>query len=307
MSTSIKTKGFVRDVLIVAGQELGESLRTKRALLMIILFSGITVFVMYLFTKILISIETQLLSTLGLEAGASGGTAGALWKNDFFRGALVHIMDGDKEAAKMLLQFSPVSLFYGFITIHMVPWLVALTASARLTEDIWSGAARFVLCRTTRLAWTLGKFIGQALQLLVALLITVVAAWLTAWFRLDAFDMGQAARDMLLFAPKAWIFGLAFLGLVSGISMFCKTPGIANVLGIVGFLCVTTLHAVARGLEGDGWRQIFDGIQILLPHHHYFNLMYPDWEHTLPAALFLLALGLGYLLAGYARFAKKDL
>ena len=119
--------------------------------------------------------------------------------------------------------------------------------------------------------------------------------------------MGQAMRDMLLFAPKAWIYGLAFLGLVSGISMFCRSPGIANVLGVVGYLVATAIYYVAKAHAGDGWRCILDGVQIVLPQHHYFALLYPDWEHTLPSAVFLLALGLAYLFIGYLRLARKDL
>ena len=45
----------------------------------------------------------------------------------------------------------------------------------------------------------------------------------------------------------------------------------------------------------------------MLPNGHYFDLMRPDWDHALPAALFLLALGLGYLFLGYARLMHKDL
>lgn len=298
---------FLRDVLIVAGQELAESLRTKRALLLMVLFSGITVFVTFLFTKMLISLEKEVVSAIGLEAGATGGASNALWKNKHFQNMLTSLMDGDSEAAQMLLQFSPMGLFYGWIMINMAPWLVALTSSARITEEIWSGAARFVLCRTTRMAWVLGKYLGQSLQLLLALLLTVLAGWTTAWFRLESFDMAQALRDMLLFAPKAWIYGMAFLGMVSGISMFCRSPGIANVLGIVGYLIATSIYYTARANAGEGWRRLLDGVQLVLPQHHYFALMYPDWEHTVPATVFLLALGLTYLFIGYTRLARKDL
>lgn len=298
---------FLHDVLTVAGQELGESMRTKRAILLMVLFCGITVFATFLFTKLLISLEKEVLSVMGLDEGAAGSASNVLWKNKHFQHMLVEMMDGDTQAARMLLQFSPMGLFYGWIMLSMAPWLVALTSSARITEEVWSGAARFVLVRTTRLAWVLGKFIGQALLLLVALLLTVAAGWITAWFRLEVFDMRQALGDMLLFAPRVWVYGLAFLGLVSGISMFCRTPGIANALGIVGFLVVTALYYLAKTFAGDGWRSILDAVQLVLPHHHFFDLMYPDWGHTVPALTFLLALGLGYLLIGYSHLARKDL
>lgn len=298
---------FLHDVLTVAGQELGESIRTKRAILLMVLFCGIIVFATFLFTKLLISLEKEVLSVMGLDEGAAGSASNVLWKNKHFQNMLVQMMDGDTEAARMLLQFSPMGLFYGWIMLSMAPWLVALTSSARITEEVWSGAARFVMVRTTRLAWVLGKFIGQALLLLVALLLTVAAGWITAWLRLEVFDMRQALGDMLLFAPRVWVYGIAFLGLVSGISMFCRTPGIANALGIVGFLAATALYYTAKAFAGDGWRSILDTVQLVLPQHHFFDLMYPDGGHTVPALTFLLALGLGYLLIGYSHLARKDL
>lgn len=297
---------FVRDICIVAGQELSESVRTKRAILLTVLFCGATVAGTLMFIKLLASVEEQLVGVLGLDAGAAGGATAALWKSDMFRQTIVHLV-GDRDLAQSLLQFTPLGLFYGWLSFAIVPWLVAFTSSSRITEEIWSGSARFVLTRTTRIAWVLGKYVGQALQLLCALLLTVFAAWLTGYLKLESFPGAATFRDMLLFAPKAWIYGLCFLGLVSGISLFCKSPGIANVLGLIGFLLTSGAWHLAHRFAGEGWRRILDVVQIVLPRQHYQDLMRPDWGHALPATIFLVALGLCYLFAGYLWLQRKDL
>lgn len=306
MAAAPPAKSFLRDLCIVAGQELAESVRTKRALLLTLLFCGVTVAFTLWFIKMITIVEEQLVNALVLDAGTTGSTAAALWKSDMFRRGLTDMI-GDKDVAASLLEFTPLGLFFGFMSLSLAPWLVALTSSARITEEIWSGSARFVLCRTTRLAWLFGKYLGQALQLLVALMLSIAACWLCGWFRLGSFDGAATFRDMLLLAPKAWIYGLTFLGLVSGISMFCKSPGIANVLGMIGLIVTSAGYHLAHHFAADGWRRILDAVQIVLPRHHYFDLMRPDWAHALPATVFLLALGLGYLLVGYARLARKDL
>jgi ABC-type transport system involved in multi-copper enzyme maturation permease subunit len=306
MSSKPGPNRFARDVFIVAGQELSDSIRTKRAILLIILMCGIMVAGTLMFIKLIKSVETQLVSALGLDAGPTGSATATLWKSDFFRHALSEMV-GDKDVAQTLLQFTPLGLYFGWFAMMLAPWLVALTSSERIAEEIWSGSARFVLCRTTRLAWAFGKFIGQALQLLVALLLCIIASWLCGWFKFDSFEGARTFGDMLLFAPKAWILGLSYLGLVTGISMFCKSPGVARVLGIIGFISATGIYQLAKHFAGDGIWRILDGVQIILPQHHYFDLMRPDWAHALPATIFLIALGLGYLLIGYARLAKRDL
>jgi ABC-type Na+ transport system ATPase subunit NatA len=152
-----------------------------------ILFGGFAVIGTSWFIKFLKSVESQLVATLNLDAGASGGATAALWKSDFFRSMIVHMV-GDRDLAESLLQFTPIGLYFGWLSMTFAPWLVAQTSSARVTEEIWSGSARFVLCRTTRLAWVLGKYLGQSLQLLAALALCVAASWLTGRIMLESFD-----------------------------------------------------------------------------------------------------------------------
>lgn len=305
MSTPPANGRFLRDVLIVAGQELAESIRTKRAILLLILFGGCTVLGTVLFTTALINVEKEFVTVIGLEQGAPGGATTALWKSKNFQNILVGMV-GDRDLALALLRFTPIGLFYGWLMLLLVPWLVAMTSSSRIAEEIWSGSARFVLCRTTRLAWLFGKHVGQSLLLFVALLLTIAAAWATGYLKLDSFDGAATFRDMLLFAPKAWVYGLAYLALVGGISACCRSPGIANVLGLAGLLLSQALYGIARHQAGEGWRRVLDAGLNILPQHFCFELMRPEWSRALPAAVFLFALGCGYLLLGYARLARRD-
>jgi hypothetical protein len=145
------------------------------------------------------------------------------------------------------------------------------------------------------------------LLLLVALLVSVPAAWLCGLLRMTEYPALATAWSMTLFAGKAWIYGLAFLGLASGVSLIFRSPGLATAGGLIALMGVSALFHVARHYAGPGWARAWDTVQSLTPRSHYFDLLKPDLVHSGTAALFLLLLGLGYLLLGYARLARRDL
>ena len=298
---------FLRDILIVAGQELADSIRSRRALVVLLLFLGGAAAGSLLSIKFIESIEKGLNAAMGLDAsGRTGDVTATVWKNPAFRHTVTEMI-GDRDLAESLLNVPPLSLFYCAIAFFFTPMLVALTSSARMTEEIWSGSARFVLFRTTRLAWCLGKYGGQALQLLVAFLLSVPVAWLCGYFRLASFDGAATLLAMLIFTFKAWIYSLSFLGIVSGLSLWCRNPGIATALGLFSLIVFSAVYYTAKHFAGEGWRRSLDLVQLLTPRAHYFDLLRPDLAHAVTATVFIVALSLGYLLLGHLRLSRRDL
>ena len=88
---------------------------------------------------------------------------------------------------------------------------------------------------------------------------------------------------------------------------FAATSGGRAVVALVHGPSGMGKSALCRHFAADGWRRIFDAIQIVLPPYHHFDLRRPDWGHALPATIFLIALGLSYLVIGYTYLAKRDL
>lgn len=298
---------LLRDVAVVAWQELADALRSRRALVVLLLFFLGSVAGTLMSIKFIHTVEQSLSGVLGLEAGTgTGGTTATLWKSQWFRNTVTNMVD-DKSLAEALLNVPPLSLFFSVIAFLFTPMLVMLTAAPRLAEEIWSGSARFALFRTTRLAWCLGKFGGQALLLLAALLASVPAAWLCGLLRMTDYPAWATLAAMFAFAGKAWLYGLAFLGLATGISMLFRSPGLATAAGLIALMGVTAGFHLSRHFAGPGWRRLLDVVQLLMPRAHYYDLLRPDLAHSLTAALYLALLGLGYLMIGYARLARRDL
>ena len=296
-----------RAVWIVARHELADSVRSRRVLVLLLLYLAGSVAGTLLFISILQKVERQLVETLGLAAANNTGSVTAtLWKSDWFKGILTTLV-GDRERAAALLAIPPLGLFYGWLSLSFAPLLVMLMSSARIAEEIWSGSVRFVLFRASRLHWCLGKFAGQAAQLMLALLISAVGAWCVGLIRMHAFQPLPTAWAMLGFACKAWVYAMAFLGLATAISQVCTAPNLALALGFIAMIAMTALSALARHFTGAGVRRLWDLANALTPGGHRLDLGWGDALHAWPAAVFLLTLSVAYLLAGYAAFARRDL
>ena len=297
----------LRNTWTVARHELVDSIRSRRAIVLLILYVLGAVAATLLFVKLLHTLENQLEKAIGVaEAQKAGGTSSALWKNQMFKGMLSHVVGSDAAAIK-LLSFTPLALFYGWISFTFTPLLVILMSSARISEEIWSGSVRFVMFRTSRLSWCAGKFAGQALQLLVALLLSALAAWVTGWFRLAFFAPLPNAIDLLVFALKAWVYSIAFLGLATGVSQAVASPNVATALGFVAMVVVGILHSIASWVTMQPWRMILETTDMMLPGGHQLDLWLTDAAHAVPAVLFVLCLGTAYALAGYVSFSRRNL
>jgi hypothetical protein len=130
---------LLRDVAVVAWQELADALRSRRALVVLLLFFLGSVAGTLLSIKFIHTVEKSLSGVLGLEAGTgTGGTTATLWKSQWFRSTVTNMVD-DKSLAEALLNVPPLSLFFSVIAFLFTPMLVMLTAAPRLAEEIWSG------------------------------------------------------------------------------------------------------------------------------------------------------------------------
>lgn len=297
----------LRSAIIVAGHELADSIRSRRALVVLILYFLGALAATLLFVKVLHEIENQLESALGVaKSGKAGGATSVLWKNEFFRDALIHLT-GDRKLALELLSIPPLGVFYGWLSFTFAPFLVVLLSATRIAEEVWSGSVRFALFRTSRLAWCMGKFLGQACLVLAALLVSAAAAWLVGWYRLAAFDPAANAWAIAFFAIKSWIYALAFLGLAMGVSQTVSGANMAAALGFLALVVAGILGSVSDFLAGPGWRRVWELIHMLTPGGHQMDLWRMDAAHSLSAAVFLIALAVAYMLAGHARFSRRDL
>ena len=294
-------------IAIIARNELADSVRSRRVIAMVILYLIGAAAATALFISFLHAVETKLMHANGVgDSRPPGTTMAALWQSDSFRNTVISLL-GDRQLAQSLLAVPPLGLFYGWLALTFTPVLVVLMAAPRVAEEVSAGSVRYVLVRAARSHWCLGKFAGQALQVLVALLLSAASAWVVGMLWLHDFQPAATAWHMLLFALKAWIYALPFLGLALGVSQLCTSPTLALVFGFVSLVALSILSSVSGWLAGSGWRRGWDVVNALTPGGHKGALWWNDLTHVVPAMAFLLALAAGYSWLGYAHFSRRDL
>jgi ABC-type transport system involved in multi-copper enzyme maturation permease subunit len=296
-----------KTLVTLARHELADSVRSRRVIVLSLLYVAGSMAATMLFVAILQKVERQVAQSLGVSAAAGAGNVTAtLWKSDGFRSVLINLAGSDS-LARTLLDVPPLALFYGWLSFTFTPALVMLTSSARIAEEVWSGSARFVLFRASRLHWCLGKFIGQAVQILGALLLSAAGAWLVGLIRMKSFEPAGTAGAMLGYALLAWVYSLTFLGLALAVSQWCSAPNLALAFGFLAMIVLAVVAGVSNHFAGEGWRRVLDLGYVLTPDGHSKALWWRDAAHLLPACVFLGSLAFVYFAAGYARFARRDL
>ncbi len=300
-------RGFFQSSGIVARQEWADAFRSRRAIVLLVLYFAGALAATLIFIKVLHHVENQVESAVGIsQSRQAGASTSALWRSHSFRQVLIGLA-GDEALARDLLSLPPLALFYGWLSFAFTPLLVILLSSARIAEEVWSGSVRFALFRVPRGSWVFGKLTGQAAQLLVALLASGAAAWIMGWWRLAGFDPVANALVILLFALKAWVYAFAWLGVAMAVSQLLTSPTLASVFGLVALMALAAISGLAAAFTGPGWRAALDLVRMLTPGGHEADLWRLDTAHAVPAVLFLLALGLAYTAVGYARFGRRDL
>lgn len=298
---------ILRDIGLVTRYELQDAVRSRRAVVMLGLYLVAAVLSCNGFIGAMHRIEAQVAEMLQIQAPDAAGTmTETLWKSDRFR-HMIRDLVGDADVAEGLFGQSPMVLIYGWLAFMYTPLLVVLTASGRVAEEVASGSARFALFRTPRLSWCLGKFLGQAGLIFLALVLNAAGAWCVARFRMPGADGAVMAQGMLLFAGRAWLYALPFLGLSLGVSQLTRSPNLALVFSIVAMAGLSLLYWVSRLGTGEGFQRVGPLVRALTPQGHRLDLWRMDAPHLVTAGAYLATLGLVYLALGHLFFRRRDL
>ena len=300
-------KHTFRNIWHIARYEIADSVLSRRVAVLLILYLAGTMLACNGFISIIHKLETQLTEVMALGSVSSpGAVTDALWKSDTFRRMIIHLV-GDKDVALELLSVPPIALVYAWLVFMFIPVLIMMSASGRIAEETAHGSARFILIRVTRSEWCLGKFMGQAIEVILPLSLSVIGAWSIARFRLVGLDGFAAMQAMIIYGWKAWIYALPFIGLALGISQLTKSPYLAMAIGFFTWVVMSILFLMSRHFAGDGLKQIWTVIPMLMPAGHRLDLWRLDPVHVCVASFYLVVLGIAYLCAGHLVFAKKDI
>ncbi|MBP5510382.1 MAG: hypothetical protein J6Z49_05640 [Kiritimatiellae bacterium] len=299
---------FFSKIWRVAAYEWFDAIRSRRAIVILLLYLVTAVLGMNGSISMLEKIETQLVETLQLpESKHTGIVSTVIWKSKPFQ-RMVKSLTRDELVLKDITGKHPVELIYAWFAFLCAPLLVVLVAANRIPEELGSGAVRYQIFRTSRACWSLGKYMGMALMVACAIGIGALGAYVVAAFRLwMGGDSPNFFLGLLQWGFRAWIYSLAFLGLVMGLSHLTHSPNKATVLGILALVACSVLHVLASIHRYTGrLSEVWVYVERLIPSAYKGEL----WRFSVPplatASASLVALGFCYLLLGYAFFRRRD-
>jgi ABC-type transport system involved in multi-copper enzyme maturation permease subunit len=286
----------------VARFELAEALRSRLITIVLILYGAGAALGAYVFSRALAAAEStvreQMLGTFG-----SHMVPDDLVRQQALPRVIAFLVD-DQALRQELVAIEPLAIFYGFMALECVAPLLLMTSAGLYAHDIASGATRFVLTRSGRLEWSLGKLLGHATLLAIGLLVGALA---TAGVALYQGGIDPLSLFWLLRAAfRAWVYGLAYLGIFSAISLAVRVPSRARALSVAALFALWAGHSICGS---SYWTSRLPPLGLavwLFPAQYEHRLWSPSWLASLPAQLALLAIAGVTFAAGFSLFRRSD-
>jgi len=291
----------LRAIWLVASFDVVESLRSRKAVVLLLLyalgsFGGSAVFI-----RILGAIRERLEEEVGravdmkelMKSPGMARVAGAL--------------TGDVDVAGAIVAIPPMALFYGWLAMNFVPLLVLFTSVDAVSGDLSSGAVRYSLFRTERLSWALGKLLGQTCLMAVGVLSGALASWLTGVIWFDGMAVADTAFWLLRISGRSIVYSFAYLGMVLGASQIARTTARAGGLALVVMFLASVGGSIVQAEPiAERAPELMNALSKLFPNGHHLWLWHPGVVQSVSAMVGLVLIGLAYFGLGFWRFSRRD-
>ena len=133
----------VARIVRVAIADIGTSLRSRRAIVMILLFAAVSALISYALVSAFAAIEREVVAALGLPAADNPCAVSAtLWKSKPFMRFASGVAGGNLVFADIIGRH-PLVLAYAFFMFSTVAILTLLVSAPKIADEIRSGAARY--------------------------------------------------------------------------------------------------------------------------------------------------------------------
>jgi ABC-type transport system involved in multi-copper enzyme maturation permease subunit len=297
-------------VALVARFELGESLRSRLLIVMILLFVGAGALGAWTYAAFVEQAEEKAAQVLDAPAprnGRPGGPLRRLRDSRSYRDVLRFFVRDEKKA-DYYASFPPIVVFYAFASFLFSPWLILFTSAESIASEVASRAIRYSLLRTSRLSYALGKALGQLAILIGVTGLAGLVFYLVAWIKLSGFEPAATALGLLGYWPRIVIYTLPFLSWALFASMATASANFARIISLGGAVLLAIASGVAAWAERQGSASAgaLTLLGVITPFGHAEGLRYPQGG-ALPADLAIcLMLTVLYFSGGFLILRRRD-
>ncbi len=291
----------LRTVGLVAGFDLYESLRSRKALALILIYVVIAIGGTALFSSLVNRLFAQIGEQLGPEM------VDKLLESEEVVKLVTRLTGGDEVLARELLRIPPLALFYEWLITTFMPLIVVLSSADAISNEISTGSARFSLFRVDRAGWAYGKLVGQTLLMIVGILIGAVACWGMGMAQLDRIDATNSFYWLMRMSLRGAFYGFAYLGIALCASQLVRSNGAARGIALLlafGASFVGGILAIPALVEKSP--DLVNFAHKLFPNGHASSLFRPELSDRLVGMVALLAIGFAWFSLGYWRLSRRD-
>jgi ABC-2 type transport system permease protein len=278
----------------VTRAELRRTVRSARALLLLLVFGTFTILAGLVIAGLTRGIEQQMDPSAAVQA----------------RLGIIGLLVGGNEDALRALSGLPVLIPLVFrLTLVFLPLYVALLGFDQLSSELGSRSVRYLVVRSRRASILLGKFAAQALVLAVLVGLVVGGLFVAAGLQAEVADPGTFAVMALRFWAAGLSLALAYLALTTLASAITSTPAgslFTNLGFLLGFWALDLVGSrgeVAHRMTGEAsWSE---PLKWLSPGAYASGLLGPS-SATLTSMVAYLCFSAIFLAAAWAVFRVRD-
>ena len=226
--------------------------------------------------------------------------------------------DEDAALAEMLLALPFTLLIVYKLTLIFLPLFITLMGFDQISGEMSTKSIRYLAVRVRRSSLVLGKFLAQtsvlALLTLVCVFIMVaVSLWLD-----PEFTTGKAATTLVKLWACALVFSLAYMALSSMCSSLFKQPAVALALNMIFLFVIWAIALLGNLVQLPGASASGMSISSLKPEsawgyvrylsvwNYAPDLIHPKWERFLAAGGAHLGFAMIFLAASYLVLRVRD-
>jgi len=290
--------GLLRDVGLIAGFDLRESLRTRRALVLVLLYVLTAAAASGIYVRIMAEIQSNIGAFPEVAGDPQAVAAMSMVQDSGYRLLLLFFAGGDAPLADHLATYPPMVLVFAWVSLAFLPWFIALTSYDLVAGDLHLRTIRYAALRTSRGAYVLGKLLGQAVLVAGVTALGMLPVLVLGGLYLPGFDLVGTLLALLSTWPVTVLCALGYLGVVTLASQLCKGPGAARAAAVGLLLAVYIFSILPSPYTPLNW---------LSPWHWKFGLFHPALGERLLAIGACLGLCAGYTALGFLRFRRRDL
>jgi len=291
----------LRTVGLVAGFDLYESLRSRKALALILIYVVIAMGATALFASAVNRVFAQMAEQVGTEM------VDKVMESDEMLRLVTRMTAGDEALAKELLRIPLIALFYQVVITTFMPLIMVLTSSDAISGEIATGSARFALFRVDRAGWAIGKLLGQTLLMLVGILVGALACWGMGMAQLDRIDAANSLYWLMRMSLRGAFYGFAYLGIALCASQLARSNGAARGLALLfAFVCFIVGRIFAFMAVRGSSPELGEALQNLVPSGHAASLFRPELGDRMVGMIGLFIIGLAWFGLGFWRLYRRD-